>query len=175
MTFYEIDPAIARVASDPALFTYLRDCPARSDIVLGDGRLMLAKMPADSYDMIVLDAFSSDAIPVHLMTREAVRLYLSRLTERGVLMFHISNRYLELTRVLAPLAADAGLVAFVRAYGPKPDSPSPEIWESHWVALVRPGTAAAPFHADERWNAFDARDGMPVWTDSFSNLWSTLR
>lgn len=175
VTFYEIDPAIARVASDPNLFTYLRDCPARSDIVLGDGRLMLGKAPPASYDMIVLDAFSSDAIPVHLMTREAIELYLSRLTDDGVLMVHTSNRYLELTRVLAPLAADAGLAAFVRAYGPRPDSPSPEIWEAHWVALARPGPASAPFHADDRWNAFEAREGMPVWTDSFSNLWSTLR
>lgn len=175
VTFYEIDPAIARIAANPDLFTYLRDCPARSDVVLGDGRLMLAKVPEGTYDMIVLDAFSSDAIPVHLMTREAIRLYLSRLAENGLLLFHISNRYLELTRVLAPLAADAGLLAFVRAYGGSPDNPSPEIWEATWVALVRPGPAQAPFAADDRWNPFEARDGMPVWTDSFSNLLSTLR
>ena len=97
-TFYEIDPAIARVASDPRYFTYLRDAPGSTDIVLGDARLSLQAARDRTFGLIVADAFSSDAIPTHLITREALALYFRKLTETGTLAFHISNRYLDLGR-----------------------------------------------------------------------------
>ena len=176
LTFYEIDPAVKRVATDASLFTFLRDCPARSTIVLGDGRLMLAQAPAGSFDLILLDAFSSDAIPVHLLTREAVTLYRTRLKDGGILLVHISNRYLDLTRVLAPLAADAGLAAYVRDYEPpSTDKVSDAISNAHWVVIVPEGSARGIIEADTSWSRLEASPDMPVWTDSFSNLLGIIR
>ena len=114
-TFYEIDPLIERIAFNPKYFTYLRDCPPAKRIVLGDARLSLAQAPDSSYDFIVLDAFSSDAIPVHLMTREALQLYLRKLAPGGSIAFHISNRYLNLEPVLVELARDARIAGIVGA------------------------------------------------------------
>ncbi|HSH61038.1 MAG TPA: fused MFS/spermidine synthase, partial [Acidimicrobiales bacterium] len=113
-TFYEIDPTVARVARDTRLFTFLRDCPPVTDVVLGDARLSLTREPNRHFDVLVVDAFNSDAIPVHLLTREALALYVDKLRDGGVLAVHITNRYLDLRPVLADLAADAGLAAFVR-------------------------------------------------------------
>ena len=113
-TFYEIDPAVERIARDKRYFTFLRDSPAKVEVVLGDARLSLAKAPDHQYDLIVLDAFSSDAIPVHLITREALKLYLSKLADHGILAFHISNRYLNLKPVLGDLARDANLACLVQ-------------------------------------------------------------
>src|SRR5262249_25243266 len=111
-TFYEIDPAIATLARDDRYFTFVRDSAADVRIVLGDARISIAREPPRSFDLLILDAFSSDAIPVHLITREALRLYARVLEPNGVLVFHISNRYINLEPVIGDLAADAGLVAF---------------------------------------------------------------
>ena len=109
-TFYEIDPEIKQLATDPAYFSFLAQCRGKTEVVLGDGRLTLARAPNQHYGMIILDAFSSDAIPTHLLTREAIQLYLSKLQSDGVLVFHLSNRYLDLERLLGSLALDANLV-----------------------------------------------------------------
>jgi len=175
VTFFEIDPAVVRVAQDPALFTYLRDCPAQTDVVLGDGRLTLARQPADSFDLIVLDAFSSDAIPVHLLTREALVMYREKLKADGMIMFHISNRYLDLTRVLAPLARDAGLEAFLGNYQPPSGRDNDVVLEATWVLLMPPGIGAEALGESPAWRRLAADSGMPVWTDSFSNLLATIR
>src|SRR5436309_1782835 len=111
-TYYEIDPAVQHIATDPKLFCYLHECPAEVRVVLGDARLSLAAT-GERYDLMILDAYSSDAIPVHLLTREALRLYLERLAPHGVLVLHLSNRYFDLVPLVARLAADAGLVCRV--------------------------------------------------------------
>jgi hypothetical protein len=118
ITFYEIDPNVQRVAEDTRYFTFLSDCEKRTEqtglrIVLGDGRLQLARN-TDRYDLLVLDAFSSDSVPVHLLTREALRLYLDHLSDAGILAFNISSKYLRLAPVLAELAADANLLSYVQ-------------------------------------------------------------
>jgi spermidine synthase len=110
-TFYEIDPAVEQIATNPAFFSFLADCPAPNRVVLGDGRLRLREVPDGAYDLLIVDAFSSDAIPAHLLTREAVREYHRALTPDCLLVLHISNRYLDLKPVVGNLAADAGLVA----------------------------------------------------------------
>ena len=113
-TFYEIDPLVERVARDPRFFTYLEDCQADSvEIVLGDARLQLRSAPDHGYQLIVLDAFSSDSLPVHLISREALALYRAKLATGGVLAFNLSNRYLDLDPVMSRQAQDAGL--FYRA------------------------------------------------------------
>ena len=112
-TFFEIDPEVVRIARDPRLFNFLSVCAPDAPIVLGDARLTLAAS-AQRYDLIVIDAFSSDAIPVHLLTREAMAGYLSRLEPGGVLVMHISNRHMELGRVVAAIGAAEGLVSYIK-------------------------------------------------------------
>ena len=94
--FFEIDPVIIGIASNPRYFTFLKHCQPKPDIVLGDARLTMAKEANDSFDLIIVDAFSSDAVPVHLMTAEALRLYLDKVKPDGIVLLHISNRYLDL-------------------------------------------------------------------------------
>lgn len=114
MTFYEIDPAVARIASDARFFTFLRDSKAAIRVVLGDGRLLFEREADANTNLIVLDAFSSDAIPVHLLTREAIDLYRSRLTTDGIILVHISNRHFNLAPELAAIARDIGWHCAVR-------------------------------------------------------------
>ncbi len=178
-TFYEIDPGIADVARDDRYFTYLRDCPPVSDVVLGDGRLTLQRAPAAHYELIVLDAFSSDAIPVHLLTREALALYLSKLAPDGTILAHISNRYVFLELVVASLAEAEGLDGLVRFYeGPDPSEPPVEdhdlVYESDWVILARDSAVIAGLFADPNWEALGTQSGHTVWTDDFSNLIQVL-
>ena len=113
LTFYEIDPAVERIAADPDYFTFLRDCAPRASIVIGDARLKLRDATDGSYDLIVFDAFSGDAIPMHLMTREALALDLRKLAPGGILAFHVSNGHLKLAPIVGALARDAGLVSLV--------------------------------------------------------------
>jgi spermidine synthase len=108
-TFYEIDRIVVDAARDPALFSFMPECGPDVPVVIGDARLTLADEPDGAFDFLLIDAFSSDSIPAHLMTREAVLLYRSKLAPDGMLVFHISNRYLELEGVLAAIAADVGL------------------------------------------------------------------
>ena len=98
--FFEIDPVIIGIAKNPRYFTFLKHCQPQPDIVLGDARLTMAKEANDSFDLIIVDAFSSDAVPVHLMTAEALRLYLDKVKPDGIVLLHISNRYLDLDSVL---------------------------------------------------------------------------
>ena len=111
--YYEIDPAIVRIARDPALFSFLAECRPDVPIILGDARLTLAQASDAAYDLIIVDAFSSDAIPIHLLTREAMAIYLAKLKPHGLIVMHVSNRHLELASVVAGIAAANGLVTLV--------------------------------------------------------------
>jgi hypothetical protein len=116
ITFYEIDPAVARIARDTTYFSFLSECEARGgrlNVVLGDGRLQLERSP-ETFDLLVIDAFSSDSIPVHLLTKQAIRLYLDHLEDDGILAFNISSKYLRLAAVLGDVAAELGLVSLVQ-------------------------------------------------------------
>jgi spermidine synthase len=173
-TFYELDPTVERIARDPALFTYLRDCRGRFDVVPGDARLSLERAAARGYGMLVADAFSSDAIPTHLLTREALRLYRSKLRDGGVLAFHISNRFLELEPVLGDLARDAGLACFAqkephRVRG-RPRGKIP----SHWVAMSESRSDLGRLASDRRWHRCRLA-GSDAWTDDFSRPLAALK
>jgi spermidine synthase len=172
-TYYEIDPAVERMARDSTLFTFLRDCPPKVNVVLGDGRLTLQKMPNASQDLLVMDAFTSDAVPVHLLTREALAMYLTKLKVDGVLVYHISNRYLDLKPVLAGLAADAGLDAFIQEYDAPANTPS--AFGSTWVVMARPGPTAEHIRADGRWQALKPATKDRLWTDHYSNIFTALK
>jgi hypothetical protein len=175
-TFFEIDPEVAALASNPNYFTYLSKCAPQSKLVLGDARLTLAQQPTAGFDVIIMDAYSSDAIPLHLITREALHMYQSRLAEGGVLVFHVSNRYFNLAPVLANLAADSGWVslrnldlAVSEADAKSGKSPS------EWVVMARSPQDLATFAADQRWKPLLPNPAAPLWTDDFASLLPVLR
>ncbi len=174
-TFYELNPIMEKVATNPRYFTYFTDALARPTIVLGDGRLRLREAPAGAYDLIVLDAFSSDAVPTHLLTREAIRLYLSKLAPDGLITFNISNRYLDLEPVLAAAARDERLVAW---YRDDEDLTSREenagIDRSEWVVLTRTRADLGPLVRDTLWRELPPTR-LRAWTDDFSGLLSIMQ
>jgi len=174
-TFYEIDPAMERIARDPRYFTYLSDCPAPVGVILGDARLSLKDAPDSCYDMIILDAFSSDAIPIHLVTREAIRLYLAKLKPGGILVFHISNRYLDLKPVLGNLARDAGFISLGSSDLKLSDEDlKKKKSASIWVVMARTQADLRGLARDQRWHTLPVRPGDALWTDDFSDILSVF-
>jgi hypothetical protein len=177
-TFFEIDPAVARIARDPAYFHHLEDCRARWRVVLGDARLSLSREPDGAFGLIVLDAFSGDAIPMHLLTREALRIYLAKLAEGGLIAVHISNNSLDLAPSLQALARDAGLVGLDRneTIG---QIPANELYLgrtlSHWVVLARRPEDLARLAGQPGWLPLKGPHLTTVWTDDYSDLFRLLR
>jgi SAM-dependent methyltransferase len=171
MTFFEIDQAIIDIARDTRHFDYLADAPVPPQIVLGDARLSLAAQPAKTFDLIVLDAFSSDAVPAHLLTREAMQAYMRTLRPGGIVAFHLSNRYYDLVPAVSSTAKSTGLGAAALAYVPSQariDQLAAR--PSSWVVVGRPQDAAR-FAALGWSQAFDG----PVLTDDFSDILRLLR
>jgi protein-L-isoaspartate O-methyltransferase len=170
-TFFEIDPAVVRLARDDRFFTFLRDCRVEPRIVLGDARRQLAREPDGAFDLIVLDAFSSDAIPVHLLTTEAFALYGRKLAPGGVLAFHLSNRYLDLPPLVARVGAkhEPPFAAKVDADEPTEREREDGKFASTWVVLARDPADLGPVAKDPHWQTVRPTDG-PVWRDDFSNL-----
>lgn len=176
-TFYEIDPLVEQIARDERYFLFLRDCPAAVRIVLGDARRSIAQAPDGYFQLIIADAFSSDAIPVHLITREATETYLRKLSAGGVVAFHISNRYLNLEPVMANLAAELRLVALYQYDQRMMQPPEEKLYKlaSQWVLLARQSSELGGLSNDARWKRLEGRPGTDVWTDDYSNLVGTLR
>ncbi|MFI5283081.1 MAG: spermidine synthase [Candidatus Dormibacterales bacterium] len=175
-TYYEIDPVVAQIARDPSLFTYLRDCTPRAGIVLGDGRLTMAKAPDHSYDLIVLDAFGSDSVPVHLITREAIQMYLSKLRPGGVLLFNISNKYVNLAAVLAGEASNLSLAGFQRIDTEVTTAQSAlGKYPSAWLVMAPASENLGNIPTEPAWRALQANPNDPVWTDDFSDVLSVTR
>jgi hypothetical protein len=175
-TFYEIDDAVVRIARDPRFFTYLQDSQADAiDIVLGDARLRLRDAPDHAYQLIVLDAFSSDAVPVHLLSREAIRLYRAKLTDGGMLAFNLSNRYLDLDPIMGRQAEDAGLVYRVRYDLNLSDEEKQSGKQaSIWAVMTATEQNLGALADDPRWQPPNPRPGSAVWTDDYSDLASYL-
>jgi SAM-dependent methyltransferase len=181
LTFYEIDRLVRDIAFDRKYFTYVtdaRDRGATLRIELGDARLRLdavgRERPGERYDLIVVDAFTSDAIPVHLLTREALRLYFEMLKPGGLLAFHLSNRFLDLEPVVANLAGDAGLAGLIEE---DESEETKGVAGSTWAVLGRTPEALGRLAHDARWTAAE-READPrvgVWTDDFHNLLSVFK
>jgi spermidine synthase len=170
MTFYEIDEAVVGFAKDPNLFTYLSSSHGSIEVVLGDGRLELERL-APKHDVLVIDAFSSDSIPIHLMTLEAVALYLDSVKADGIVVFHISNRHLTLAPVVGRIGVELGLAGRVAAFQPSAEDTfaSPSIW-----VVMGQSEAAVGAATDHPMWAGIAGDG-PLWTDDYSNVVSVIR
>ena len=174
-TFYEIDPLVERIARDEDLFTFMRDCPPKIDVVIGDARLSLASTPDRHFDIFVLDAFSSDVIPVHLLTREAIELYLRKTAFDGVLLIHISNRYMDLAPVLDRLAKELNLVALIQDDFNLPAELSAEgKTASRWILLARDHHSVGRFTHETGWRQLDGNRGGDLWTDEYSNVLKIL-
>jgi hypothetical protein len=177
-TFYEIDQGIVDIAENPAYFTYLTDCLADYRIVLGDGRLTLTKTPDATYDLIVLDAFSSDSIPVHLLTREAMELYRSKLAPGGIIAVHISNRYLDLEPVLAAHADALNMHMVEQQDTAAGDDETEGKYGSDWILLSRAKEDLGPLNRDARWLPPlppGPNSRRVNWTDSSSNILSVMQ
>jgi len=181
VTFYEIDRLVRDVAFDPAYFTYAVDARNRAVTVrleIGDARIRLERVrrerPQERYDVILVDAFSSDAIPVHLLTREAFRLYFDMLTPRGILALHISNRYLRLEPVVANLAEDGRYAAMVQ-HGDTGDIRGGV--EASWAILGRRPEDFGALASDPRWTeaSLDPQPAVGIWSDDFHNLLSVFK
>jgi Tfp pilus assembly protein PilF len=177
-TFYEIDPAVERIARNTDYFTYLADCRGMTDVILGDARLKLERGPERQFDLLILDVFSSNSVPLHLMTREALELYCSRLRPHGVLAFHISSRYFNLEPVLGRLAADAKPPMAARIWRDdaevKKRTMSIAGWfPSTWLVMARDPDDLGAIARLAHWLAPKC-DAGPAWSDDFSNLVDTM-
>jgi hypothetical protein len=174
LRFFEIDPEDVRVAGDPSHFTYISNCAKGPvAITLGDARLTLAKQAPASYDLILVDAFSSDSVPAHLLTVEATRLYLSKLKPDGVLLFHLSNAHLDLMHPAQGLGAAVGEPTLAQRYVPPRGSDF--FWTTREDAVIigKSPAALAPFAHDLRWQVGDAK-GVRPWTDDYTNLFGAF-
>ncbi len=172
--FYEIDPFVAQIASDPQLFQFLSGSPAPYQIVLGDARQELKNAPAKAYDILVLDAYSSDTIPVHLLTREALEIYRDKLAPGGVLVWHISNKYFDLEPVVGQLARDGGWKSLIRHdLNIDPNAVTDDgISPSVWAVLARQQADLGALNRDENWRPM--RTDAALWSDQKSSLWPLL-
>jgi SAM-dependent methyltransferase len=173
--YFEIDPVVVRLARDPAKFRFLSECGGADDIVLGDARLTLPEEPG-LFDLIVLDAFSSDVVPVHLLTKEALGQYLSRLKPGGAIAFHISNRYLELASVIAEVGATHGLTTIVRRDNSvTEDEHRQTMYAGSLVAVVaRSHDEIARLAARPGWRAQSPDGSVRPWTDDYSNILAAI-
>jgi spermidine synthase len=172
--FFEIDPAVERLARDQRYFHFLESCGSRCEVVLGDARLSLARFDG-SFDAIVLDAFSSDSIPLHLLTREALNMYLQHLKPGGLLMFHISNKYLRLGPALARLVQERELVSVEQEQSVSAADAGTGRSGSDWLIASADADAIGVLASDQRWKPVTSPKQMRVWTDDYSNILSVLK
>ena len=173
-TFYEINPDVINVARNSQHFTYLQNCGSGSlNVVEGDARLSLQNAPEGHYGLIVLDAFSSDAIPVHLLTQQALDLYLSKLAEGGILAFHVSSRSLDLNPILADLAESRNLMCI--AFDDRKLSSLEGKDPSQWVVMARSPEEISYLSINTQWQRLTGRKGTRVWSDDFSNILRAIK
>ena len=170
-TFFEIDPEVVRLARDSGQFRFLSQCAPGAHVVLGDARLTLTAS-AQQFDLIVLDAFSSDAIPVHLLTREALRGYLARLSPRGMILMHISNRHMELAKVVAAVGAAEGLVA-IGKFDRKKDNVTEDFRANAQVAILARNEADLAPLLRAGWEKMQASN-VAAWTDDYSDIMGAI-
>jgi hypothetical protein len=172
--FYEIDPVVIQVARDPRRFNFLAECAPDVPIVQGDARLTLAGEQPASFDVLVIDAFSSDAIPVHLLTGEALRLYMEKLRPGGVALLHISNRYMELAGVVAATAAANGIAAVRQAHLRSEADIVQRLWTSSDVVALSRDPASLESYRRAGWQRLLPRKGIAPWTDDYSNVGAAI-
>ena len=180
LTFYEIDPLVARIADDPKYFTYLSQCAPAAKIVLGDARLRLREAPDGHYGLIALDAFSGDSIPMHLMTKEALALYLRKLAPGGLIAYHVSSLYFDLAPTLGNLAQDAHLAAMIANDTQVSQAQRDQgKLASIWIVMARNRADLDALSTCTsrafRWEPLQGRPDSRLWTDDYSNLLGVVK
>ncbi|MHC3126700.1 spermidine synthase [Brevundimonas sp. GN22] len=173
-TYFEIDPMVDRISRDPRYFSYFKNC-ATNDVrtVYGDARLTLKKEPAHSFDYLLIDAFSSDAIPTHLLTKEAISGYADMLTQDGVLVLHLSNRHLDITRPAMAAAEAAGLSYLHQGYSRPREGHDMIDATTEALIIARTPEALDAFKKDGRWSEWTP-GGVKPWTDDYVDLFSAM-
>ncbi len=169
-TFYEIDPVVIDIALDADYFSYLQRCTPKADMIVGDARLSLMAEPNDKFDLLVIDAFSSDSVPTHLLTQEALQLYFSKIKANGILAFHITNRHLDLKKVLADHSTQLHYAALIQEFKPKRDIPL--VVATDWIVLAKKESTLAPLYKNGlgRWQKTGLYFDIKPWTDDFTNI-----
>jgi SAM-dependent methyltransferase len=170
LTYYEIDPDIVRIARDPKLFRFVSDCAPNTPIVLGDARINLADAADGTYDLIFVDAFLGAAIPIHLLTREAMALYLRKLKPDGIVAMHVSNLNLELASVVAGIAEENGAITRVYDGGDVEEDASQQHWVPRVAAVARREEDFGRLAKSEYWPIRERDPNQRVWTDDYSNI-----
>lgn len=175
--FFEIDQTMVDTARDPKFFTYIQSCDPDMKPVIGDARLTFAREPDGIYDLIIVDAYSSDAIPIHLATEEAMAIYKSKLAPQGVVLMHVSNRHLDLASVVVGIAEENDLKSWV--FNEDSGRDSEYIFTTDVVISARDDADIGKLASDDKWALTDATEGQRVWTDDYSNIlgavWRRLR
>ncbi len=169
-TLYEIDPLVVDIASNPEYFSYLKRCSYDSKMSIGDARLSLEKEPDSKFDLLVMDAFSSDSVPTHLLTQEAIELYFKKLKPQGILAFHITNRHLLLKKVLSIHAEKMHFSALIEEF--KPQQELPLIVATDWVVMAKDSQTLTPLSLSRlgNWQKMPLYFDMQPWTDDFTNI-----
>jgi hypothetical protein len=175
--FFEIDQTMVDTARDPKYFTYIQGCEPDLKPVIGDARLTFAREPDGIYDLIIVDAYSSDAIPVHLATQQAMAIYKSKLAPQGAVVVHVSNRHLELSSVIVGIAGANNLKSWV--YSEDTDRDDEYIFATSVVVCARKEADVGKLASSEDWALEEANENQRVWTDDYSNVlgavWRRLR
>jgi hypothetical protein len=169
-TLYEIDPLVVDIASNPAYFSYLSQCAPKASMRIGDARLSLEKEPDQHFDLLIMDAFSSDSVPTHLLTREALELYFKKLKPNGILAFHMTNRHLSLKKVLSINAEALHLAALIQEF--KPQQEIPLVVATDWVVMAKHPDTIEPLRQSRlgNWQKLPLYFDMKPWTDDFTNI-----
>jgi spermidine synthase len=170
ITFFDIDPQVYGIAHN--YFTFLRRCDKNCDVLIGDGRLSIEKMPDGEFDLLMLDAFNSDSIPAHMVSREAIQTYLTKLKPDGLILFHVSNRYMNVENLVSAVVTDAPLQALVRY---DDDEEPPGKSTSDYVVAARRVEDLGSLAEDSNWSSVMKPDGVEPWTDDYSNMLTILR
>ena len=169
-TLYEIDPLVVDIASRPEYFTYMKLCAHQSTMRIGDARLSIDKELDGHFDLLIMDAFSSDSVPTHLITKEALDIYFKKLKPNGILAFHITNRHLALKKVLSIHAEQMHLAALIQEY--KPQNPPPLVVATDWVVMAKKSDTLSPLSLSQlgNWEKMPLYFDMKAWTDDFTNI-----
>ncbi|MDF1758907.1 MAG: fused MFS/spermidine synthase [Coxiellaceae bacterium] len=171
LTYYEINPAVVDIASNPAYFSYLTNCPPKGGIIVGDARLRLAEAKKNQYDLLVVDAFNSDSIPIHLITEEAILLYFQKIKSNGVVLVHVSNRYINLHRVLSASSYAHKITPLIKGYKKNIKTYA---YFAEWVALTKSSDRIDTLKRNG-WKVLPMFNKKHRWRDDYSNIIRELR
>lgn len=169
-TLYEIDPLVVDIASNPEYFTYLKLCSHKATMILGDARLSLEQEPEKKFDLLIIDAFSSDSVPTHLLTQEALKIYFKKLKPNGILAFHITNRHLLLKKVLSIHSEHLHFSSLIQEFIPQQDIPL--VVATDWVVMANNSETLSPLSLSQlgKWQKMPLYFDMNPWTDDFTNI-----